>query len=281
MKIRVTADSTCDLPESVVKEMDIRVVPLYISRGDEMLRDGVDIEPAGIFDYVNSGAGMCATAAANVADYVEVFREELKNYDAVIHVNISSFFSSCYQNACIAAKEFENVYVVDSYNLSTGMGHLVMDARLLADQGMEPAAIAEELRERAKKVEASFVIDSLKYLAKGGRCSSLTALGANLLKLKPCIEVIDGKMEVGKKYRGNFTKVIAQYVEDRLKGRDDIDYRRIYITYANRTPDEAVEAAEEMVRKCGQFDEIIRSYAGCTVSCHCGEVCLGVLFFRK
>ena len=280
MKIRITADSTCDLPPELIQQHNIQIVPLSIIKGDRSYLDGLEIVPQDIFDYVESGAGVCSTAAANLQQYVDVFQENLKTYDAVIHIGISSAFSTCVQNARIAAEEFENVYVVDSRNLSTGSGHLVLDAALMAEEGMEASEIAETIEKMTLRVEASFVLDTLKYLWKGGRCSGVTALGANILKLKPCIEVRGGKMEVGKKYRGNIDKVILQYVRDRLQGRDDIDQRRIFIT-CTTTSDAMRQAVEDEVRRLMHFDEIIHSRAGCTISNHCGPNTLGILFYRK
>lgn len=281
MNIAITADSTCDLSKEIIDRYNITIIPLYINKGSESFRDSLEITPNDIFEYVESGAGICQTAALNVSDYIEYFEKLLQNHDAVIHLNISSGFSSCYANACIAADELENVYVIDTQNLSTGSGNLVLDAAIMAEAGKSPMEIVDTITAEIPKVESSFVIDTLKYLHKGGRCSALTALGANLLKLKPCIEVIDGKMDVGKKYRGNFKTVILQYVRDRLKERTDVDPRRIFITYAIGTPADVVDAVEEEVKSCMHFDEIIRTEAGCTVSNHCGPVCLGILFFKK
>jgi len=281
MKIAITSDSTCDLSKELVEKYDITIIPLYINKGGESLRDGLEITPDDIFDYVDSGAGVCQTAALNIADYTELFEEKLKENDAVIHFNISSGFSSCHANARLAAEELENVYVVDTLNLSRGSGHLVLDAAIMAEEGKTPEEIVAVINEEIPKVESSFIIDTLKYLHKGGRCSGVAALGANLLKLKPCIEVVDGKMDVGKKYRGNFKTVILQYVRDRLTGRDDIDPRRIFITCTTGTPEEVIDAVEAEIKACMNFDEIIRTKAGCTVSNHCGRVCLGILFFRK
>ncbi|MBQ8830584.1 MAG: DegV family protein [Oscillospiraceae bacterium] len=281
MKIAITSDSTCDLSKELIEKYDIKIIPLYINKGSESLRDGLEITPNDIFEYVDSGAGVCQTSALNMVDYTELFEERLQSYDAVIHFNISSGFSSCHANARLAAEELENVYVIDTLNLSTGSGHLVLDAAIMAQEGKTPEEIVAVINGEIPKVESSFVIDTLKYLHKGGRCSALTALGANLLKLKPCIEVKDGKMDVGKKYRGNFKTVILQYVRDRLVGREDIDSRRIFITYAIGTPEEVVDAVEAEVRACMEFDEVIRTKAGCTISNHCGPVCLGILFFRK
>lgn len=281
MNIAITADSTCDLSKEIIDRYNITIIPLYINKGSASFRDSLEITPNDIFEYVESGAGICQTAALNVSDYIEYFEKLLQNHNAVIHLNISSGFSSCYANACIAAGELENVYVIDTQNLSTGSGNLVLDAAIMAEAGKSPKEIVDTITAEIPKVESSFVIDTLKYLHKGGRCSALTALGANLLKLKPCIEVIDGKMDVGKKYRGNFKTVILQYVRDRLRERTDVDPRRIFITYAIGTPADVVDAVEEEVKSCMHFDEIIRTEAGCTVSNHCGPVCLGILFFKK
>ena len=280
MRIKISADSTCDLSQDLIEKYDISIVPLYVVKGEKTYRDGVDIQPSDIFEYVENGQGTCNTSAVNIVEYTEWFENYLKEYDAVIHINISGDLSTCNQSACIAASQWENVYIVDSRNLSTGSGHLVLDAALLAAEGMAPADIKAELDRRASKIEASFVINTLKYLHKGGRCSGVAALGANLLKIKPCIEVVNGKMEVGKKYRGPYEKVILQYVEDRLKNRDDIDYRRIFITH---TPisEEIIESVTAVIQELGQFEEIIETTAGCTISNHCGPATLGILFYKK
>lgn len=278
MKVKITADSTCDLSQELLDKYGISLIPLYVVKGEESLRDGIEIVPQDIYDYVEKG-GVCKTSAVNVAEYTAIFSEYKQGYDALIHINISSEFSACYQNAQLAATELENVYVVDSRNLSTGSGHLVIDAAIMAAQGMAPADIVTALNRLAEKVEASFVIDTLKYLHRGGRCSAVTALGANLLKLKPCIEVINGKMEVGKKYRGNIEKVIQQYITDRLIEREDIDYKRIFITTTGS--DEMANAAAEQVKQLGPWEDVIITKAGCTVSNHCGPNTLGILFYRK
>ena len=239
-----------------------------------------DIVPQDIFDHVSAGGEITSTAAVNVDDYINCFKPLAEEYDAVIHLDISSEFSSCYQNACIAAEELRNVHVVDTRNLSTGSGLLVLEAAEMAEKGVAPEVIANALRETTAKVEASFVVDKLDYLRKGGRCSALAALGANLLSLRPCIEVRDGKMGVGKKYRGLFEKCIMQYVRERLEGRTDIDTKRIFITH---TPcqDGLVDLVRKEILKYVKFNEILETTAGCTVSSHCGPNTLGILFIRK
>ena len=280
MKIKISADSTCDLSPELIERYHIGITPLYIIRGEETLRDGIDVRPEELYEYANVTGKLCKTAAVNVSDYLAYFAACREEYDAVIHFTISSDMSGCYQNACTAAAEFENVYVVDSRNLSTGIALLVLDAAERAEKGEDPKEIAALMRETAKKVEASFVIDTLFYLQKGGRCSTLAALGANLLKLKPCIEVKDGKMGVGKKYRGKIDNCIAQYVRERLQGRDDLRRNRIFITHSGCAP-EIVENVKAIIKECGGFDEVLETYAGCTVSSHCGPNTLGVLFVRK
>lgn len=281
MRIKITSDSTCDLPKELINHHNIYIFPLTIIKGGKEYLDGIEIQPPDIFEYVESGAGITMTSAVNVSDFESKFEEFKKEYDAIIHISLGSGFSACCQNAVIAAANFDNIFIIDGQNLSSGIGHLVLDAAIMAENGLEPNQIVERINISAEKVEASFVIDTLKYLHKGGRCSAIALLGANVLKLKPCIEVIDGKMDVGKKYRGNFDKVILQYVHDKLADRDDIDYRRIFITHPPGFPQDITDSVFAKVKSLGTFEEIIESDAGCTVSHHCGPICLGVLFFRK
>jgi len=280
MKIKITSDSTCDLSAEQLKQYDITILPLAVAMGGRDYRDGVDITPKDIYTHVSGGGDLPKTAANNIAQYQACWSQFLENCDAVIHLNISAEFSSCYQNARAAAAEFENVYVVDSRNLSTGHGLLVLKAAELAAQGMDAAEIARTLEALTEKVDASFILDQLEYLKKGGRCSSLAALGANLLKLKPCIEVKDGKMAVGKKYRGAYEKCLKEYVTDRLKDQTDLDLSQVFVTHSGI--DEAlVQVAVDAVKALQPFETLTVTTAGCTVSSHCGPGTLGVLFMRK
>ena len=281
MRIKITADSTCDLPDDIIKRYNIGIVPLYIIKDEKAYKDRLEITAGDIFEYVESGAGMTRSNAVNVFEYQEYFTQWRKEYDVIIHISISNFFSACYQNARLAAEEDGNIYVVNSLNLSTGSGHVVLNAAIMAEAGMAPEEIVHELELLIPRVESSFVIGTLKYLYKGGRCSGLAALGANLLKLNPCIEVIEGKMDVGKKYRGSFDKIILQYVEDKLSNRDDIDNGRIFITYPPATSDELIADVVDKVKSIISFDEIICCQAGCVISNHCGPICLGILYCRK
>lgn len=280
MKIKISADSTCDLSPELISEYDITIIPLYIIRGEESLKDGFEITADDVFEYVESGAGICSTAAVNEADYISEFSKLREEYDAVLHFNISSKMSSCYANACRAAQEVSGVYVVDSANLSTGIGLLIIKAVEMSRCNVPIEEIYLAIQAYAKRVESSFVIDTLRYLHKGGRCSALASLGANILKIKPSIEVKDGKMGLGKKYRGNFANVIKHYVRDKLDGREDIDKRYVFLTSTTRAPKDVTDEIEVMLRDYG-FETIMRTYAGCTISSHCGPVCLGVLFLRK
>jgi len=277
--IKITADSTCDLSEEIIKAMNITLIPLHIIVGDQVFYDGVDITPQDIFRFTEQENQLCRTSAVNVYEYVSVFKESAAQYEAVIHICISSEFSTCYQNACLAAEQFNNVYVIDSRNLSTGSGHIVYDAAVMAQQGMDPAEICQTLLMTTSKVEASFVIDRLDYLHKGGRCSGLEATGARILNIKPCIEVVNGKMKVGKKYRGSFEHCLEHYVKDRLSDRTDIDYTRLFITHP-MCADNTVARVKELVNQYADFKEVIETRAGCTVSSHCGPNTLGILFKR-
>ncbi len=279
MSIKVTSDSTCDLSQALVEEFDIGILPLYVIKNGESLMDGVDITPEDIFAFTASTGKLCSTAAVSEYDYTEFFRLYAAANDAVIHINIGSDFSACYQNACAAAKHFPNVYVVDSRNLSTGQGHIVLEAAQLAAQDLAPAEICDRLRDLTGRVEASFLLDRLDYMVKGGRCSSVAALGANLLRLKPCIEVVDGKMRVVKKYRGAYNRCIQAYVTERIQGRTDLRGDRMFITHAHAEAD-TLAVARQAVAENGRFDHVYETYAGCTVTCHCGPHTLGVLFIR-
>ena len=280
MNIKITADSTCDLPEELIKKYDINIVPIYIIKGEDSLKDGVEITPAEVFEYADRTNELCRTSAPSVVDYATIFSRLRKECDCVIHLSLSSVISASCQDAKIAAEEVGGVYVIDTLNLSTGSGHLVLKTAEFVQQGLPVEEVIAKVEALIPKVETSFVLDTLKYMRMGGRCSSVTELGANLLKIKPCIEVKDGKMDVEKKYRGRFEKAIMNYIEDRLVGRDDLDTSRIFITHSEM-PDEIFRMVYDRVSEMGIFDEILTSTAGCTVSTHCGPCCLGVLFFRK
>ena len=280
MKIKILSDSTCDLSADILKEHNISLVPLTVIKGNQEYKDGLTITPADIFAHVAAGGDLCSTSANSVGEYMDEFAKYANDYDGILHINIGSGFSSCYQNACLAAQDFDNVKVVDSQNLSTGQGLVVLEACRLAKECTSLEELREKVQAYTAKIEASFLVDKLNYLAKGGRCSAVAALGANLLNLKPCIEVKDNKMGVTKKYRGKYDKCLATYIKERLDGRDDLDGGILFITH---TPVSEAEmaAVKEAVAQYGNFRVVYDTDAGSTVSCHCGPGTLGVLFARK
>ena len=280
MKIKILSDSTCDLSADILKEHNISLVPLTVIKGNQEYKDGLTITPADIFAHVAAGGDLCSTSANSVGEYMDEFAKYANDYDGILHINIGSGFSSCYQNACLAAQDFDNVKVVDSQNLSTGQGLVVLEACRLAKECTSLEELHEKVQAYTAKIEASFLVDKLNYLAKGGRCSAVAALGANLLNLKPCIEVKDNKMGVTKKYRGKYDKCLATYIKERLDGRDDLDEGTLFITH---TPVSEAEmaAVKEAVAQYGNFRVVYDTDAGSTVSCHCGPGTLGILFARK
>ncbi len=279
-KIIIASDSTTDLSPEIISERGIRTISLTVSLGDDHYKDGVDIGPDQIYDYYEKTGALPKTAAVNQNEFTDFFGELTADGSSVVLFTISSDMSSTFNNARLAAEGFNDVHIVDTRNLSTGGGLLVLAAADMVKEGKSAAEIAEACRALAPKVEASFVIDNLEFLYKGGRCSAVAALGANLLSLKPCIGVVNGKMGVGKKYRGKFGITLKKYIEDQLKYIDEIDTKRIFVTHAGC--DKAIiDACLEQVKSLGVFEEVLLTRAGCTVSSHCGKNTLGVLFIRK
>ena len=280
MNFKILSDSTCDLSTELLQTNNIGIIPLTVIKDGVAYSDGITITPDEIFAHVASGGSLCTTTALNADEYISHFSKYADSYDGVLHINIGSAFSSCYQNACIAAEEFSNVRVVDSMNLSTGQGLVVLYACKIAPECSSIDELQQKVQAFTEKVEASFLLNRLEYMVKGGRCSSAAALGANLLNLKPCIEVKNGKMSVVKKYRGNYSKCLASYVKDRLADRDDLDRGTLFVT---RTPveDDCLSSVKDAVNSYADFENIYWTMAGCTVSCHCGPGTLGVLFVRK
>lgn len=278
--IIITSDSTTDLSKELCERYKITVMPLCITLGDKLYTDGVDITPDDIYAHHDRTGELPKTTATNVGDCLDFFSQFTSQGKTVIHFTISSEMSSTYNNACMAAEELENVYIIDTKNLSTGGGLLVITAAELLNQGLPAEEIVEKTRETVARVDASFVIDNLEYLYKGGRCSAVAMLGANLLKLKPCIQVKNGKMDVAKKYRGRYADVLKQYVVDKIGDYSDIDLDRVFVTHAGCDP-QLVNEIVELVKKTAPFKEVFLTRAGCTVSSHCGANTLGVLFIRK
>ncbi len=280
--IVLCADSTCDLSPELIEKYHVHLKPLHIILEGKSHDDGVDITPDQIYDIYREKKILPTTSAVNVEEYKEMARPFIEAGNDVIHINLGSGISTSHNSCRIAAEETPGLYCIDSGNLSTGMGLVVIAAAERIAAGMPVEQIVSEVQEFTHHVEASFVIDTLEFLHKGGRCSTLAMLGANLLKLKPCIEVnnADSSMTVGKKYRGSLDKALLDYVKDRLEGRTDIRTERIFITHSGIS-DERVELVKKAVEQYQHFDEILVTRAGCTISSHCGPNTLGILFVRK
>ena len=278
--IKITCDSTCDLPQALYAKYDVEVTSLSVALGDALYRDGKDVSAPELFAYVKESGNLPKTSAVSMGEYLDVFGKYTAEGKTVIHISLSSALSASYQNAVLAAQELGNVYVVDSRNLSSGSGHLVIEAAEMVAQGLDAESIVARLNEMKERLDVSFVLQTLEYLQKGGRCSSVAALGARALQLRPEIRVADGGMGVGKKYRGSMEKSVLDYVRGRLEGRDDIDTHRIFVTHSPM--DQAVvDKAIALVRQLHPFEEVIETSAGCTICSHCGPNCLGLLFFKK
>jgi DegV family protein with EDD domain len=276
----IASDSTCDLGPALIARYGIQIVPLSVNLGDKVYTDGVDIDPDMIYRHYEEKRELPKTAAPNVLDFETFYQKYTAQGYAVVMFTISSTMSSTYNNARLAALDFEDVYAVDSCNLSTGGGLLVVAAAEMAKNGTSAAEIAKTCEELTGKVDASFVIDSLEFLHKGGRCSAVAAFGANLLRLKPCIVVKGGKMSVGGKYRGKYGDVLLKYVADRIGDGSEIELDRIFVTHAG-CDREIVDACVAKVKELAPFGEVHVTRAGCTISSHCGRNTLGVLFIRK
>ena len=281
-KVILTADSTCDLSRDLKERYGVFYYPLHIILDGEDYLDNVDITPPEIFRIYNEKKLLPKTSAVNVGEYASFFKQFVDEGCEVVHINLGSALSSSYRNACIAAEEVGNVEVVDSCNLSSGTGHIVIQGAKLIEQGLSAKETAERLRKMTKLVHTSFILDTLKFLAAGGRCSSVVALGANLLNLKPCILVnnADGSMNVGKKYRVKLDKVLPLYVSDTLSKYENIDDEMIFITHSG-IDKSYVELVRDTIEKVHPFKEVHETVASCTISSHCGPNTLGILFMTK
>ena len=281
-KIILSADSTCDLDEELKERYHVNYFPLHINLNGKDYLDNVTITPEEIYQEYYDHKVLPKTAAVNVQEYIEHFRPWVEQGCEVIHVNLGHALSSSYQNCCLAARELGHVHVIDSCNLSTGTGLTVVAAGKLIEKGLDAETIAENLRAGTSRRHASFILDTLTFLSAGGRCSSVTAFGANMLKLKPCIQVDnrDGSMAVGKKYRGSLDKVLVKYVKDELARYPDVNTDLLFITHSG-IPQDYIDLVKKTVEETMKFKEIHVTKASCTISCHCGPNTLGILFESK
>jgi len=281
-EVLITADSTCDLPQAIVAERKVEIIPLSILLGEKEYLDGVNITPADIFAYVEAHDELPKTAAVPPSTYFDVFGRAVSEGKKVVHIALSSAISSTYQNACMAAEEFDDVYVVDSRSLCTAMGLLVLRACDMRDKGMDAKKIADRINKLVPKVSTSFVLNSLEYLHRGGRCSGVARFGANVLGIKPSIAVDEnGAMDVAKKYRGKMEAVYEQYISDALSQVDKMDQSRIVIATSGGVDARTIAFAKGMMEGRGHFGEVIVADAGCTISSHCGPKTLAIFYIRK
>ena len=280
-KILISTDSTCDLSKEILSERGIKQTSLHVLLGTNEYSDGIDIVPDDIFKYVKETGVLPKTSAYTIMDYQKFFFDNLKEYDYIIHFTISSDLSSTYSNAVLASQEFEGrVKVIDSRNLSTGQGLLVLKACDLKEEGKSFEEIVQVMEEERFHVQTSFVVDTVEYLYKGGRCSGAARLASNLFKIHPSIDMVEGKLVPKKNYRGTLKKCIEKYVLDLVEEYKSYDDTRAFITHASAS-DGVVSLIKEVVSKNFSFKEIIVTVAGSVVTSHCGQGTLGVLFIKK
>ncbi|MBQ3703792.1 MAG: DegV family protein [Oscillospiraceae bacterium] len=276
----ITADSTCDLPQELKERYDIRTIPLTILLGDESYLDGVGFTAQDIYTRYHEDGTLPKTSAPGIQQFMDFFTPILEEGCEIVHLDISAELSSSYNNACIAASELGGVHVVDSRMLCTGIALLAIEGAECRDRGMSAGEIAQHLRTLTEKVDTSFVLDTLEFMWKGGRCSAVSALGANLLRLKPALEMKDGKLSIYKKYRGSIQSVYRQYVKERLASVE-IYPGHIFLTDSGEVPEETLRELRDIIREAVPDAEIHSAKAGCTITSHCGPKTLGVLFIRK
>ncbi|MCR5635833.1 MAG: DegV family protein [Clostridiales bacterium] len=282
-KILITSDSTCDLEPEVREKYNIITLPLHVNYDKSSHLDNVDITPDDIYKKFAETGELPKTAATSVGEYKDFFEKYIDDGYEIIHVNLGSGLSACYQNVCILSKELPQIHPVDSRNLSTGTGMIAILASQLASEGKTVEEILPVIEDYGKRIHGSFILDKLNFLAAGGRCSSLVALGANLLNLKPCIEISYeecGKMTVGKKYRGKYEESMKQYIDYKLSLFEGIIPDKVYFTHAGIDKD-IVENIEQFLRDKNMFSEVITSRASCTISSHCGPNTGGIFFVTE
>ena len=268
----ISTDSPADVPAEIRERYDIRVIPLHIILDDDCFEDGVNIQPDDLYAFYKKSGRLPKTSAVSVAKYTDFFKELTQDGSSVVHISFSSALSATHQNARLAAEDFDNVYIVDSKSLSTGIALLTIKAAQLAQDGLDAKTIAHEMEYKREKVVTTFILDKLEFLYKGGRCSGVAMLGANVLGIKPSIVMADGKLQVGKKYRGKLENCQMQYVRDLLEqyaGRIDTD--RAFLSRTAGVSDEQMKALQKEIHKTLKFKEYIVSTVGCTITSHCGE----------
>ena len=280
-KCIITAETTCDLPQEILNQRNFKTIPITVITGTTQRRDGTEIKVEELFDYVKQTGELPKTAAVSIEEYKEFFGELLKEYDNVIHFSLSSSASSSYNNAFNASKECKGVYVVDTKALSTGQALLMLKASDMLNEGKEVEEVYNNVVELTSKVQTSFVVDTLDYLAKGGRCSSVALVASKILKIHPYIYENDGALQVKKKYMGTLQRSLSQYVHDLALEYKSYDKTRVFVTHSLCDDQKVVDDVIAMTKELFDFEEVIETTAGATVSSHCGKNTIGVLFIAE
>ncbi len=279
--VLVSCDSACDISPELREQYGVEVTPMYIHEGDKTFRDGVDITPEDIYRIYDETGLLPQTSAVSPDEYYQFFKGFTDRGLAVIHIALSSGISSTCQNAGLAASELEDVYVLDSLALSCSGGLLAAQACRMRGEEMEASQIAEEIARRIPRTSTSFIVGSLAYLAKGGRCSSVTALGANLLGIKPSVEMSGGTLSVAKKYRGKTGDCFVKFLQDKLVlAAAESDGGSCCVYHAG-IPAELFDRLVEITKKSGVFQEVITARAGSIISSHCGPETIGFTYQKK
>lgn len=280
--IKIISDSTCDLSRELIEKYNISILPLHIHLGEEEYQDGVSITPDELYVWSDANNTTPKTSAASMGEAIDAFQPHINNGDEIICFTISSSMSANYKVMCLAAEDLDaedKIHVIDSANLSTGIGLLVIEAAIMAQEGKSADEIVARIEELKPLVRASFVVDTLTYLHRGGRCSSVAALAGGMLKLHPRIAVEDGAMDAKKKYRGKTNSVIMSYVKDMEEDLKTAKKDRVFITHSG-CEQSILDEVHSYLESLNVFDEILVTRAGSVISSHCGPGTLGVLFIK-
>ena len=280
-KCIITAETTCDLSPQLIEERGFKLIPITVIVGNEEFKDGVNITSEELFDYIKKTGNLPKTAALTEYEYEDFFTEVKKECDEIIHFSISSKASCTLQSAKKAAEKMDGVYVVDTKSLSTGEALLMLKASDMLESGASAKEVYENICALTEKVQTSFVIDVLDYLHKGGRCSLVALLGAKMLKLHPQIAEVDGALTVKKKYMGSLKRSLTQYITDLAAEYPEYDKTRAFVTHSPCDEQALVDEVIAKVKELFEFDEVIETEAGATVSTHCGKNTVGLLFIAK
>ncbi len=278
-KVIITADSAADIPKEIAEEFDIKIMPMYVVIGSETKRDGIDIFASEVFDYVDRTGEIPKTSAVSPGEYLDFFAELIKGGNAVVHLSFCSELSSTYRNAKIASARLGDVYTLDTRNLAGGILLLALRGCEMRDSGATAEEIYSRLSSLVPKTRVSYLLDSIDFLRRSGRCSAAAAFGASLLSIKPCAAMIDGKIDVIKKYMGKTQAVRLQYTSEQLKTHKNIDYKYAII-YHSGVDSAELSVIEDVVKNSG-FERVITAYEGCMIGLHSGRGALGIHFISE